>query len=301
MALVPLKVDRASKPPIGTHLRSDGHWAIQGLHCFCFQEGGGSSVFSADGINSCILQSPVWTPNGVSAGVSTLARSYAIGGIDFTYIWKMNAQAGENVYPIAASDLWGSPRVCDVEGGGQYMQFGLFGGVLADAPYGVHTFAITQKLANNITRFQLDGDVSVEYQETNASTYIYSTLFNGWYSVNPNIEFILLYPDRALTSDQVISLTRNPWQIFEPETVWISTGPSVALNQHSFRFFADNGSESASTALAAINTSSTLPPGAVARIRALIDATGDPTGKTFQLEYRRKPSGGAFGDWTKVT
>jgi len=93
-------------------------------------------------------------------------------------------------------------------------------------------------------------------------------------------------------------------------TSWVSGGvilvgvrePSGAatLTQHSFRFFSDDGSESAATAKAAINTNVTLSANDIARLRLLLDATGDPTGKQFQLEYRRKPSGGSFGPWEKV-
>jgi hypothetical protein len=76
--------------------------------------------------------------------------------------------------------------------------------------------------------------------------------------------------------------------------------PGATLTQHSFRFYDDDGSESASTALAAENTALNLSPGATARLRFLIDADGDPDGKQFQVEYRKKPSGGTFGNWTKV-
>ena len=73
------------------------------------------------------------------------------------------------------------------------------------------------------------------------------------------------------------------------------------LNQHSFRFFNDDGSESAATAKAAINTNINLSANDVARIRFLIDATNDPTTRKFQLEYRKKPSGCSFGPWAEVT
>ena len=72
------------------------------------------------------------------------------------------------------------------------------------------------------------------------------------------------------------------------------------LNQHSFRFFNDDGSESAATAKDALNTNINLSASNVARIRFLIDATNDPTERQFRLEYRRKPSGGSFGSWEKV-
>lgn len=73
----------------------------------------------------------------------------------------------------------------------------------------------------------------------------------------------------------------------------------MALEQYAFRFRNDDGSESTATTLA--DTNITLTPGSKTRIRIGIDATGDPTSKQFQLEYRHKPSGGSFGTWGKVT
>ena len=41
--LVPIRIDRTSKPPLGTPLRSDGHWSVQGLiGAWSFNEGAGS-------------------------------------------------------------------------------------------------------------------------------------------------------------------------------------------------------------------------------------------------------------------
>ena len=78
-------------------------------------------------------------------------------------------------------------------------------------------------------------------------------------------------------------------------------GPSASLTQYAFRFRNDDGSESAATWDAAENTNVSLSPGSKIRLRVGIDATGNPESKDFQLEYRRKPSGGSFGDWGKVT
>ena len=75
-------------------------------------------------------------------------------------------------------------------------------------------------------------------------------------------------------------------------------GSSIA--QHSFIINQDNGSESGSSALGAVNANVLLAPGSLFRPRFLIDATGDPSSMSYQLEYRRRPSGGSFGPWTKV-
>jgi hypothetical protein len=60
---------------------------------------------------------------------------------------------------------------------------------------------------------------------------------------------------------------------------------SVTLDQKAYRYFNDDGSESGSTAMAAQNTDVTVSSGGVFRIRFGIQATGDPTGKQFRLEY----------------
>lgn len=79
--------------------------------------------------------------------------------------------------------------------------------------------------------------------------------------------------------------------------LFLAAVAAVNLTQYSFRFRNNDGSESAASPAADENTNITLTPGSKTRIRIGIDATGDPTSKQFQLEYRRKPGGGSFGDW----
>jgi hypothetical protein len=62
-------------------------------------------------------------------------------------------------------------------------------------------------------------------------------------------------------------------------------GGAATLDQKAYRYFNDDGSESGSTAMAAQNVDVTVSPGGVFRIRFGIQATGDPTGKQFRLEY----------------
>jgi hypothetical protein len=68
---------------------------------------------------------------------------------------------------------------------------------------------------------------------------------------------------------------------------WTGTDSAAAatLDQKTYRYFNDDGSESGSTAMAAQNVDVTVAPGGVFRIRFGIQATGDPTGKQFRLEY----------------
>lgn len=75
---------------------------------------------------------------------------------------------------------------------------------------------------------------------------------------------------------------------------------AIALDQEGFRFRNDDGSETTATWKEAQDTNINLAINTVARLRMLINATGDPDSKQFRLEYRRKPSGGAFGSWLRV-
>ena len=75
---------------------------------------------------------------------------------------------------------------------------------------------------------------------------------------------------------------------------------TAVIEQEGFRFRNDDGSESAATWKASQDTNITLAADTAARIRMLLNATGDPDSIGAQLEYRYKPSGGAFGSWNKV-
>ena len=71
---------------------------------------------------------------------------------------------------------------------------------------------------------------------------------------------------------------------------------SATLEQEGFRWFNDDGSESASTAAAAQDTSITAAAGQTRRIRMLLDATGDPATTQYKLQYKLSTD----GSWTDV-
>lgn len=96
-----------------------------------------------------------------------------------------------------------------------------------------------------------------------------------------------------------VSSVYNSAQVCIAKSFKISSA-AATLNQHSYRYLNDDGDEGSSTFAAALNTNVTLSPGDAFRLRFLLDATGDPTGKQLQLERRKRPSGGAFGAWGKV-
>jgi hypothetical protein len=75
---------------------------------------------------------------------------------------------------------------------------------------------------------------------------------------------------------------------------------AAAIEQEGFRFRNDDGTEATATWKANQDTNINLAADTAVRIRMLLNATGDPASIGAQLEYRYKPSGGAFGSWTKV-
>jgi len=75
---------------------------------------------------------------------------------------------------------------------------------------------------------------------------------------------------------------------------------TLAIEQEGFWFRNDDGSESTATGKGNKDANITLNSDTQARLRMLLNVTGDPASKNFQLEYRYKPSGGAFGSWTKI-
>ncbi len=76
----------------------------------------------------------------------------------------------------------------------------------------------------------------------------------------------------------------------------IVPGVAVTQEQEGFRFYNDDGSESAATALAAQDTNSSLAPDTPKRLRMLINAAGDPPSSAYKLQFRK------VGDpsWTDV-
>jgi len=70
---------------------------------------------------------------------------------------------------------------------------------------------------------------------------------------------------------------------------------SSVIEQEGYRFRADDGSESAATWLEAQDTNITRAIASPARLRVLINATGDPASAQYQLEVRR-----SGGTWRKI-
>lgn len=83
---------------------------------------------------------------------------------------------------------------------------------------------------------------------------------------------------------------------------WVVTAVTVkpaaggTLEQEGYRWYDDDGDEDASTALAGQDTGVTLPAGSTARIRVLLNATGDMATKQYKLQYKLSSA----GTWTDI-
>ena len=76
--------------------------------------------------------------------------------------------------------------------------------------------------------------------------------------------------------------------------------PAV-LEQESYRFRNDDGTEVTATWQQAANTPATVFLDTVFRLRFAVENSGEKAfTSAYVLEYRRKPSGGAFGSWGPV-
>jgi hypothetical protein len=71
---------------------------------------------------------------------------------------------------------------------------------------------------------------------------------------------------------------------------------AATLEQYSYRFRNNDGTDQSATFLAALNTGITQSASTKTRLRVLINATNDPESKQFQLEYRKQGN----TTWSKV-
>ena len=102
-------------------------------------------------------------------------------------------------------------------------------------------------------------------------------------------------------SDSYFALESYAWTGTNAAELLITyTAGGPTIEQEGFRFRNDDGSKSAATWKANQDTNITLAADTAFRLRFLLKATGNPDSIDAQVEVRVKPSGGAFGAWTKV-
>lgn len=106
---------------------------------------------------------------------------------------------------------------------------------------------------------------------------------------------VIAHSQRADTG--ALSWSASQSYAWSASGVAVSPGSTATVDQSSCRFGADDGSESGNTWMVGQNTAATIPLGGAARVRFMLQATGDPAATTYQLEFRK------VGDatWKKVS
>jgi len=233
MALVPIRVDRTSKPPIGTPLRSDGHWSVQGLvGAWAFNSGSGKTILnSATSTQSALVGSATNTLFGL---LSTGGQNYAPlgtvhrGKISMLWSGRILSQADSSFFAGAdqVDDVgwdFGLYRSTSSQKIAFYVDTGTTASVstLSEVNINQKTTIIGSYFDDKLAIYR-DGILQGETSKTGTIQNRYQgVLAGGWASVgiSSETELLLVY-DRSISP--VISA--NPWQIYEPETVWVEVG-----------------------------------------------------------------------------
>lgn len=239
---VPIRIDRTSKPPLGTPLRSDGHWSVKGL-CLAepYNELGGSTLIPSAGVYQ----------NNVGLKTSWCADGVMWKGLSTDYVTFFGLTAKEyTLYSFGACDtLAANFQFFDQDnysGDTRRMQFGVYPATpgqielvvfnTGSSPFFAYSpsivsakkpFSAAAVLKGNIATVYADGEPGTPTNITGtprglAVAYpIYagnSTRLNKPYL--GSISCQLIY-DVAHDPIQIASLSANPWQVYEPETVWV--------------------------------------------------------------------------------
>jgi hypothetical protein len=119
-----------------------------------------------------------------------------------------------------------------------------------------------------------------------------SQQFAGWYGD------LRVYA-RALTSDEVLDMYEDPWDLYYEigtKSYVFFGAAGITIEQEGFRFRNDDGSEAAATWRQAQDVDDSAAKDLCIRLRTLVNATGDPASSQYQLEQRLV--GGSA--WTKI-
>ena len=241
MAFFPLRIPSTSKPPLGTPIDWSNPLA-QGLtEVLAYNEAGGKILFGASGKSSAINSTyGSWAGEGYNhngqAGYVTLPSDPVAGKTEFTLfrtvaspttdmsIGIMGAWAGDtnqSILVFTGSD--NSTRVRIRTGGSTNAD--IFSSLtIQDSKF--HSIAITLK--NATLKIYIDGKETASAAVTAGAVGMCTGPFElGRYAQADSTcagEYSTVYisSDRALAAAEIAALSANPWQIYEPEIMWVN-------------------------------------------------------------------------------
>lgn len=289
MALVPIRIPRTSKPPLGTPI----DWSnplTQGLvGAWAFNEGAGAMVFDASGVAppGNIGSATKWQADRLRSSGSGGATDYvSIPATPVQALLQYTVLHGFTVNAVNNNNtLWSrgsSPAFMIAyiaSGMGQFNYAGTSIGVtpLVGIPY---VTAVVQKtgagtpflvFVNGAWRFSSSFGGA---PNTTAANWVFGNGIAGAFKATPiSQDFALLF-NRELSPAEISSLSANPWQIYEPEIMWVNVGGVVASFTGTYAAIQAAQSQSLSASLEFNGTSVQSQTAQSQMISALLQFTG---------------------------
>ena len=235
MAFVPIRIPRTTKPPLGTPI----DWSnplVQGLvGAWAFNEGGGAEAFNTvTGKSTPLYVSEFFGPNGLASmgNIGASTESIVLGN-DFT-ILSIQKEATAYGAALGLANSSGL-RWTSVEGGTtfRFLNRDPDGTTLIDLQPATGggtsntwiTLASVMKsttgslyrdgkfLSSTVGSISVAGNVA----------WNVSLLGGSGRNITGSVGYIYLF-NRALSPAEIAALSANPWQIYEPEIMWVDLG-----------------------------------------------------------------------------
>ena len=245
--IVPFKRDWVYRPPFGTPIRKDLLWNInwQGAYIWALSEGAGLNTYDAN-CNEYPITAGSWSRNNLSFNGSSsniaLPVSLLGGAQEFTLVIKfldLSPGTGTALFGQSNGGYWQNALITD--GGNNLYWYtrdtvtGASGTRVSDilAPYAnVDSLVIAAYSASQGTKnLYLNGVL----QQSNATSISALNAMDGCMigqdptasrgNFSGNIYFAYIIPT-ALNASQVAALSANPYLIYEPQTLQLTTVPA---------------------------------------------------------------------------
>lgn len=227
----PINRDWTTKPPLGTPLRTDGHWSVQGLvGCWLFNEGAGGNARSLTDNKTAAISGAVWTEGGIN-NIHSTDTIIAPANINFNLSGKMTVvtcitptDLADRYNVLMSQDDYGKRLlVVPVSDYGYRSILVQYGTLLyysaAGTMVGKRT-AITytcgtsgQKIYENGVMVAQDGNTDGTLSAS-VPLHIANRTGAGYYWLGIT-HYAMVY-NRALSPNEIASLSANPYQVCQP-------------------------------------------------------------------------------------
>ena len=240
MALVPLRITRTTKPPLGTPIDWSNPLAQGLVGAWAFNEGGGAPVDSVSAKRLTCSTVPAYSAGDIVRiqNTDTIYATFANLSISECTVITCIRQT-TNINTAIFAGFYGSVVGQQFMVRRSYSNYPILSSSNADRITGstnlsvintFYTHVITNSVkANQQTMFcngVLQGVATFSYNSLAYDTFqpagCNSGSITGW-GWNGFTKYTYLY-NRALSAAEIASISANPWQLYEPETLWVDLG-----------------------------------------------------------------------------